>query len=103
MGIGHKTVLRLGFGLRYYPHVTTTDIYLERIDGKRSMARYYRLSITETLFGGWAMVREWGRIGRRGQSREHWCATLDEARECLEQQRRLRARRGYRIPDSGTE
>lgn len=76
--------------------MTTAKVYLERIDRARSMARYYRLSIVETLFGEWAMVREWGRIGGGAQSREHWCASQDEAANLLETHRAIRLRRGYR-------
>lgn len=60
------------------------------------MARYYRLTIVETLFGEWAMVREWGRIGGGGQSREHLCGTQEQAAELLERHRAQRVRRGYR-------
>jgi predicted DNA-binding WGR domain protein len=76
--------------------MTTLDVYLERIDQGHNMARYYRLSVVETLFGEWVMVREWGRIGSRGQSREHCCASPDEAAELLEAHRSQRVRRGYR-------
>lgn len=74
----------------------TTETTLERIDKTRNMARFYRLSIAETLFGEWALIREWGRIGRQGQSREHWCATKDDAMAMLEARRIERMRRGYR-------
>jgi predicted DNA-binding WGR domain protein len=40
---------------------------LYRIDPARNMARFYRLSIQPTLFGGSSLVRNWGRIGTRGQ------------------------------------
>lgn len=73
-----------------------TTTYLERIDEARNMARYYRLSIVETLFGEWAMVREWGRIGQGGQSREHVCRSPEQAAELLERHRTQRVRRGYR-------
>lgn len=76
--------------------MTTTDLYLERIDRAKNMARYYRLSIVETLFGEWAVVREWGRIGRRGQQRETCCPSRDDASALLETQFRHRLRRGYR-------
>lgn len=76
--------------------MTTTAAYLERIDKSRNMARYYRLSVVETLFGDWAMVREWGRIGADGQSREHWCRSLEQATTLLEEHRVQRVRRGYR-------
>ncbi|MCA1304938.1 WGR domain-containing protein [Nitratireductor aquimarinus] len=40
---------------------------LKRIDPARNMARYYTLSVEPTLFGDAALVRQWGRIGTRGQ------------------------------------
>lgn len=71
-------------------------VYLERICRTRNMARYYRLSVAETLFGEWAVIREWGRIGRRGQSREE-CAFTQEAAEALfARHAATRLRRGYR-------
>lgn len=76
--------------------MTTNTTYLERIDRAKNMARYYRLSVVKTLFGDWAMVREWGRIGRRGQSREHWCGSKDQAMTLLIEHRGAREKRGYR-------
>ena len=72
--------------------------YLEQIDAVRNMARFYRLSVVETLFGGWAMQREWGRIGTRGRGCEHWCATREEAEQLLVRRRVERLRRGYQEP-----
>lgn len=79
-----------------YDSDVTTRIYLERIDRARNMARYYRLSVVETLFGEYAMVREWGRIGGGAQSREHICRSEDEAERLLERHRAQRIGRGYR-------
>jgi predicted DNA-binding WGR domain protein len=76
--------------------VSTEETYLERIDRTQNMARYYRLSVVETLFGEWAMVREWGRIGRHGQSREHWCSSKVDAVNQLRSRHDERLRRGYR-------
>lgn len=76
--------------------MTQAETYLERIDRSKNMARYYRLSVVETLFGEWAMVREWGRIGRHGQSREHWSASEAEAQNQLKSRQDERVRRGYR-------
>jgi predicted DNA-binding WGR domain protein len=70
--------------------------YFERVDQAERMARYYRLSIARTLFGEWALIREWGRIGRRGQAREHWFASLEDAQGMLARQALIRLRRGYR-------
>jgi len=76
--------------------MTSTTAYLERIDRTRNLARYYRLSVVETLFGDWALVREWGRIGRNGQSRNEWFVDADEARRALEAFARGKQKRGYR-------
>ncbi len=62
------------------------------------MARFYRLSVEPTLFGDWSMRREWGRIGSRGQSREHWFGTCEEATRLLDQKAAERMRRGYAEP-----
>ncbi|TRA88366.1 WGR domain-containing protein [Rhizobium rhizogenes] len=42
------------------------QLYCQRIDANRNMARYYALAIRPTLFGEIAVVRSWGRIGRAG-------------------------------------
>jgi predicted DNA-binding WGR domain protein len=52
---------------------------LERHDPARHMARFYAVQVVPTLFGSWALIREWGRIGspgtakapRKGSAR--WC------------------------------
>lgn len=76
--------------------MTTKEIYLERIDRAKNMARYYRLSVAKTLFGEWVMIREWGRIGSRGQSREHCCGSPDEAQALVKSHTAERLKRGYR-------
>ncbi len=47
--------------------VFPTDLHLWRIDPARNMRRYYRMAIHSDLFGQASLVREWGRIGSRGQ------------------------------------
>jgi predicted DNA-binding WGR domain protein len=44
-----------------------TDVQMRRIDPARNMRRFYRLSVQRDLFGRASLVREWGRIGFRGQ------------------------------------
>jgi predicted DNA-binding WGR domain protein len=39
------------------------------IDASRNARRFYRMEILRGLFGGWLLVREWGRIGQSGQLR----------------------------------
>ncbi|WP_176086554.1 WGR domain-containing protein [Martelella sp. HB161492] len=48
-------------------------IYMERIDPPRRMRRFYRVTVEPTLFGEWALVREWGRIGSSGGQRLERC------------------------------
>jgi predicted DNA-binding WGR domain protein len=40
-------------------------------DPRRNMARFYSLSIEETLFGQARLVRRWGRIGTTGRTVQH--------------------------------
>jgi predicted DNA-binding WGR domain protein len=47
----------------------------------RNQHRFYLLSVQPTLFGGWSLIREWGRIGSPGRVRIDVCASLDAARE----------------------
>ncbi|MGC8733364.1 MAG: WGR domain-containing protein [Halothiobacillaceae bacterium] len=48
--------------------VFPTDVQMRRIDPARNMRRFYRLSVQRDLFGRASLVREWGRIGFRGQT-----------------------------------
>ena len=41
---------------------------LKRIDPTLNMRRFYLMTIQPDLFGGASLVREWGRIGYRGQT-----------------------------------
>lgn len=47
--------------------VFPTDVQMRQIDPARNMRRFYRLSVQRDLFGRASLVREWGRIGFRGQ------------------------------------
>ena len=47
--------------------VFPTDHHLRRIDPACNMRCFYRLSVQRDLFGGACLIREWGRIGYRGQ------------------------------------
>ena len=47
--------------------VFPTDVQMRRVDPVRNMRRFYRMSVQRDLFGGASLVREWGRIGFRGQ------------------------------------
>ena len=70
-------------------------IYLTKTDASRNMARFYCLDVQPTLFGEWALLREWGRIGRAGQSRRALFGGEAEAQAALGKELKKRDRRGY--------
>ena len=51
-----------------------------------------------TLFGEWAVVREWGRIGRGGTVRDSLHASEAEAQTEAAELIRRKRRRGYQAP-----
>lgn len=71
---------------------------LKRIDPDRNMARFYALSVEPTLFGDAALVRQWGRIGTRGQLKINLFDTKSAAETALARLAKRKLRRGYR-PD----
>jgi predicted DNA-binding WGR domain protein len=72
-----------------------SGVILYRIDRARRMYRFYRLDVQPDLFGHWCMIREWGRIGSTGQTRSRPFPSAPEAHAALENQRRVKERRGY--------
>jgi predicted DNA-binding WGR domain protein len=75
---------------------TEDAIHLHRIDPTRNMARFYRLSSTTSLFGDICVVREWGRIGRRGRLHIDLYERAEEAIAARDALSRAKRRRGYR-------
>lgn len=71
-------------------------IYLERREPVRNRLRFYNIAVTRTLFDGWALVREWGRIGQPGTVRETWFETESAAIEAGAKVRQQKEKRGYR-------
>jgi predicted DNA-binding WGR domain protein len=72
------------------------QLYCQRVDQSKNMARYYALSLQPTLFGETAVVRQWGRIGKRGGEKSEVFATEREAASHLLQLARKKRRKGYR-------
>lgn len=68
---------------------------IERRDAHRNMARFYALSIEETLFGQTCLVRRWGRIGTTGRTVQHSFDTEDEAVALFLELLRAKRMRGY--------
>ena len=77
-----------------------TITYLHRIDTTKNMARFYEVSIEDTLFGP-AVRRRWGRIGSRvGQSKMEFCDSDEEAGEMMKRFAAAKIRRGYSFGES---
>lgn len=71
----------------------TTTLY--RIDPEANMARFYALSVQPTLFGEWALVREWGRIGLRSRLLLNTYADVAAAVQAAEMLAAAKCRKGY--------
>lgn len=71
-------------------------IYLEKVCADHGMRRFYRASVAPTLFGEWALIREWGRIGSpRGQRTEQWFSGRAMASDALARLVAAKRKRGY--------
>jgi predicted DNA-binding WGR domain protein len=71
------------------------ELYIERRDPTRNMARYYVLSIRPSLFGDVQLTRRWGRIGARGQTMSHTFAQETDAVRLFLDLLRQKRKRGY--------
>lgn len=70
-------------------------VLLHRIDPGANMRRYYSVRLAPDLFGGWALVREWGRIGRSCSRRIELFEDEGRAQDRLLDLRRAKTSRGY--------
>ena len=68
---------------------------LIRIDPPKNVHRFYRMEIAPGLFGDWALVREWGRVGQAGQVRVDWYDTEVAAKNARFDILMKKAKRGY--------
>lgn len=71
-------------------------LVLHRIDPELRVSRFYSLMIERDLFGVVLLVRNWGRIGTKGQELVQEFQSEAEAHEVLEIIARAKRRRGYR-------
>jgi len=70
--------------------------HIERRELARNRLRFYNITVTRTLFGSWALVREWGRIGQPGTVRETGFETEGAALEAGAKVWQRKEKRGYR-------
>ncbi|MEC7765062.1 MAG: WGR domain-containing protein [Pseudomonadota bacterium] len=78
------------------PCRSQSSVELKRIDMALNMRRYYHMSLQPDLFGGVDLVREWGRIGRRGQSLIERHPDEQSAMDAMTTREALKRKRGYR-------
>ena len=71
------------------------ELYIERRDPTRKMARFYGLSIRPNLFGDIQLTRRWGRIGSRGQVMSHSFEREADAVRLFLDLLRHKRKRGY--------
>ncbi|MBU2888874.1 WGR domain-containing protein [Celeribacter halophilus] len=72
-------------------------IEMKKTDDTQNMHRFYRMSLQTDLFGNISFLREWGRIGSRGQIR---IDTHEEKAAAIKAMVKLateKQRRGYRL------
>ncbi|MBB3918633.1 WGR domain-containing protein [Rhizobium fabae] len=72
------------------------QLYIERTDATKNMARFYALSIEPTLFGTPCLTRRWGRIGSTGQMMVHHFDREEEAVSMFLGLLRAKRARGYK-------
>ena len=70
-------------------------LHLRRIDPKSRMHRFYEVSVERDLFGGAALVCEWGRIGSPGKVRRTLHRDEGQALDALTNLAHTKIRRGY--------
>ena len=79
-----------------YPMISQPyQLYVERSDASKNMARYYAMSIEPSLFGDVCLLRKWGRIGSNGQMMVHHFGREDEAVRLFLDLLRQKRKRGY--------
>jgi predicted DNA-binding WGR domain protein len=71
------------------------QLYIERTDASKNMARFYAMSIEPTLFGETCLTRRWGRIGAYGQKQVHHFVREQDAVVLFLDLVRQKRNRGY--------
>ena len=72
------------------------QLYIERTEPVQNMARYYAMQIEQTMFGEAFLIPRWGRIGKRGQEKQHVFRREEEAVLLFLDLLKQKRARGYR-------
>ncbi|TAU57471.1 WGR domain-containing protein [Rhizobium ruizarguesonis] len=76
------------------------QLYVERTDEARNMARFYAMTIEPNLFGEICLTRRWGRIDAQGQMKVQRFAKERDAVTAFLELLRQKRRRGYLVTAS---
>lgn len=71
--------------------------FLTHLDAAKNRCRFYAVIVVPELFGGWSVVREWGRLGSPGTLRSVSFDQEQEARAAEQRSIRRRLRNGYTV------
>jgi predicted DNA-binding WGR domain protein len=85
---------------RQAPESDWPAMMLRRIDPSRNMSRFWSARLQPSLFEEVLLVRNWGRIGSRGQERSYWFSTRQAALSAFEKINVAKRRRGYTAESS---
>jgi predicted DNA-binding WGR domain protein len=69
--------------------------FLTRSDPAKNLYRFYVVKLAPTLFGGWTLLREWGRSGSPGTVRVTSFDRYDEAQKAEQRSIKRRLQHGY--------
>jgi predicted DNA-binding WGR domain protein len=70
-------------------------IYLTKTDQASNMARFYTMALQPTLFGEWALLKEWARIGSAGRLVSSRFASEREAALAMAEHLKAKLSKGY--------
>jgi predicted DNA-binding WGR domain protein len=77
------------------PAPLAAHLQFRSIDPEQNRFRFYDLSIQRTLWGEFAVVRQFGRIGTTGRRSVRFFASANEAQDEFDQEVAQRAKRLY--------
>jgi predicted DNA-binding WGR domain protein len=72
-------------------------IEFARLEPEHNRYRSYRLELTQDLFGNWALVRSWGRIGGTPRTKVEYFVFRFDAKDQAQRIIRRRLAHGYQI------
>jgi predicted DNA-binding WGR domain protein len=73
-------------------------VYLVRQDERKNMHRFYHVFLVPSVFGDWAVVKEWGRVGSPGTVRKEWFGSEMEAINVQAKLVQRKQKKGYQSP-----